>query len=59
MSEKPRQTTKNDLFKMLADAVRNTPGAVPIEPKVDAQPEPRPNAQKAKRPPNRKGRSAR
>jgi hypothetical protein len=38
MSDK---ATKTDLFRMLADAVRNTPGAIPIEPVRDAQPEPK------------------
>jgi hypothetical protein len=39
MSDKGTKTTKADLLKMLTEAVRNTPGATPIEPVRDAQPE--------------------
>jgi hypothetical protein len=40
MSDKSAKATKADLFKMLAEAVRNTPGATPIEPIGDVQPAP-------------------
>jgi len=43
------KVTKADLLRMLADAVRNTPGAVPIEPDRDTRPEPSRRVSKAKR----------
>lgn len=39
MNDKTKKTTKADLFKMLSEAVRNTPGAIPIEPARNVQPE--------------------
>jgi hypothetical protein len=39
MSDKATKTTKADLLKMLAEAVRNTTGATPIEPIRDVRPE--------------------
>jgi len=38
MNDKAARAAKADLFKMLAEAVRNTPGARPIESTGDVQP---------------------
>jgi len=38
MSEKTTKATKADLLRMLAEAVRNTPGATELEPIREAQP---------------------
>ena len=49
MTDKLTTKTKADLFKMLAEAVLNTPGATRVDPTKDAQPTIEPKAKPAKK----------